>query len=102
MCLYACTGYDAELQLAVDALQQILQVQDSPSTMSQDTAYAGPPAGQATPGVATQKVDGKVKNTVRRRKTPASNDGPLIKNGPSRRETPGEFLETLEPDEYNP
>ncbi|KAJ1090240.1 hypothetical protein NDU88_003375, partial [Pleurodeles waltl] len=32
-------GYDAELQIAVDALEQILQVQDGPCTMSKDTTY---------------------------------------------------------------
>ncbi|KAJ1174104.1 hypothetical protein NDU88_005927 [Pleurodeles waltl] len=49
-------GYDAELQLAVDALQQILQVRDAPCSVSQDTTYAGPPAGYATPGVTPKTL----------------------------------------------
>ncbi|KAJ1191480.1 hypothetical protein NDU88_000796 [Pleurodeles waltl] len=52
-------GYDAELQLAVAALQQILQVQDGPCTMSQDSAFAGVPEGEAT-----LNLDKSFKNTV--------------------------------------
>ncbi|KAJ1153169.1 hypothetical protein NDU88_005931, partial [Pleurodeles waltl] len=74
--------YDAELQLAVAALQQILQVQDGPCTMYQDSAFAGPPEDEATLNLA-----GSFKNTVRKRKSPASKDGPPIKKGPSSRKT---------------
>ncbi|KAJ1143347.1 hypothetical protein NDU88_009656, partial [Pleurodeles waltl] len=75
-------GYDAELQLAVAALQQILQVHDGPCTMSQDSAFAGIPEGEATLNLARS-----FKNTDRKRKCPGSKDGPPIKKGTSSRKT---------------
>ncbi|KAJ1088257.1 hypothetical protein NDU88_001415, partial [Pleurodeles waltl] len=76
--------YDAELQVAVGALKQILQAEDGPRTMSQDAAFAGV---QATPMVTTQNVVGSVKKTVRKRKSLDAVEGPAIKKGPSQRNT---------------